>query len=293
MTALRDRDRPRLSIVLATTDAWPDLAHCLAVLEPQAAAVGAEIIVGDGDGRALPERYATDPGSVNWIRQPGASVFALRARCIEAARGEIIATTEDHCVVAPDWCEHILRAWAEHPEADAIMGGVTNGSPHSRMDWANFLHTFGAFVPPVNPHQRDRWPVNANLSYRRSVFPPGRLEPGWMELTLNGRLVRDGKVRYDDRILVAHVQSHGLVGTLRAHFDNGRATTGLKPIPLSRRQLPWRQFRNTMRTFEGKPDLQPVVRRCRPLIAALSTCHALGEVMGIAFGPGRSAERLR
>ena len=36
---------PSLSIVLATTDAWPDLANCLAVLEPQAERAGAEIIV--------------------------------------------------------------------------------------------------------------------------------------------------------------------------------------------------------------------------------------------------------
>jgi hypothetical protein len=42
-----------LSVVLATIEPWPDLANCLAVLEPQVAAVGGEIIVGDGDGAAL------------------------------------------------------------------------------------------------------------------------------------------------------------------------------------------------------------------------------------------------
>ena len=39
-----------LSVVLATIEPWPDLANCLAVLEPQVAAVGGEIIVGDGHG---------------------------------------------------------------------------------------------------------------------------------------------------------------------------------------------------------------------------------------------------
>ena len=46
-------DRPPLSVVLATIEPWPDLANCLAVLEPQVAAVGGEIIVGDGHGAAL------------------------------------------------------------------------------------------------------------------------------------------------------------------------------------------------------------------------------------------------
>lgn len=284
---------PNLSIVLATTDAWPDLAHCLAILEPQAEKVGAEIIVGDGDGSALPEKYTTDPGRVVWIRKPGASVFELRALGVMAARADIIATTEDHCVVEPDWCERVLAAFAEHPEAIAIAGAVTNGSTTTLADWANFLHTFGAFTPPLNPNQRERCPVNANLAYRRSVFPDGPIEPGWMEMVLNAKLFRERRFIFDDRIRVTHVQSHGFFGTLFSHFDNGRATTGLQRIPLTRRQLPWRVYGTTMRMLRNKPALDPVIRRCTPFIAALSTCHALGETVGILFGPGNSAERLR
>ena len=285
--------KPTLSVVLATTDAWPDLANCLAILEPQAERTGAEIIVGDGDGSALPDKYTTNPGRVVWIRKPGASVFELRALGIMAAKADIIATTEDHCVVESDWCERVLAAHAEHPEALAVAGAVTNGSTASRADWANFLHTFGAFTPPVDPNQKVRWPVNANLSYKRSVFPEGPIEPGWMELHLNGRLMRERRVAVDDRIRVAHVQSHGFLGTLAAHFHNGRATSGLHRIRLSRRQLPWRLYRLTMQTLRNKPELEPVIRSCKPMIAALSTCHALGETVGILFGPGKSAARLR
>ncbi len=284
---------PTLSIVLATTDAWPDLAHCLAILEPQADRVGAEIIVGDGDGSALPEKYTRDPGRVVWIRQPGASVFELRARGLMAARAEIVATTEDHCVVEPDWCERVLAAHAEHPMAEAIAGVVTNGSTTTRSDWANFLHTFGAFTPPIDPDQRLRCPVNANLSYKRAVLPSGPIAPGWMELELNGRLFRERRFLVDQRIRVAHVQSHGFFGTLRAHFDNGRATTGLYRIPLSQRQLPWRAYRATMRTLRNKPGLESIIRSCAPMLAMLSICHTLGETAGILFGPGNSAARLR
>ncbi len=283
----------RLSVVLATTDAWPDLATCLDVLEPQVRATGAELIVGDGDGSALPERYAADPERVVWIRRPGASVFELRALGVAAARGDIIATTEDHCVVAGDWCERILQAHAAVPDVVAVAGAVENGSREHRIDWANYLHTFGAFVPPMDPRQRLRCPVNANISYKRSVFPAGPIEPGWMELALNPRLFREGRFAFDDRIVVSHVQSHGFFRTFLAHFDNGRATTGLHRIGLSRRQAPWQVFRNTLRTFDAKPELQPMLRACLPLLAGLSCCHAAGEIAGIVFGPGSSAARLR
>ena len=285
--------KPTLSVVLASTEAWPDLANCLAVLEPQAEQTGAEIIVGDGDGSGLPDKYTTNPGRVVWIRKPGASVFELRALGVMAAKADIIATTEDHCALEPDWCERVLAAHAEYPEALAIAGAVTNGSPDSRMDWANFLHTFGAFTPPVDPHQRIRGPVNANLSYKRAAFPEGPIAPGWMELELNGRIMREQRLVMDQRIRVAHIQSHGFFGSLAAHFHNGRATTGLSPMRLSRRQNPWHLYRLTMRTLRNKPELDPVIRSCRPLIAMLSTCHAFGEAVGILFGPGKSAAQLR
>ena len=115
-------------MVLATIEPWPDLAKCLAVLEPQVAAVGGEIIVGDGHGAALDAARVAASDRLSWIRIPGASVFELRARAVEAARGEIIALTEDHCIVGADWCAQILEAFRRNPDAMGVTGPVLNGS---------------------------------------------------------------------------------------------------------------------------------------------------------------------
>jgi hypothetical protein len=48
-----------------------------------------------------------------------------------------------------------------------------------------------------------------------------------------------------------------------------------------------------MRMLRNKPELEPTIRSCKPIIAMLSTSHALGETVGILFGPGKSAARLR
>ena len=143
-------DRLPLSVILATIEPppWPDLVSCLEVLAPQVAAVGGEIIVGDGHGAALGESNAVDSLGVSWVRIPGASVFELRARAVERARGEIIALTEDHCLVGRDWCQQILNAFSSHPNVMGVSGPVLNGSTDHQIDQANFLHTFASSISP-------------------------------------------------------------------------------------------------------------------------------------------------
>jgi hypothetical protein len=288
-------DAISLSVVLATIEPWPDLANCLAVLEPQVAAVGGEIIVGDGHGEALDPRIVAKSDRIRWIQSPGASVFDLRARGAESARGEFVALTEDHCLVGADWCAQIIRAFNEHPEAMAVTGPVLNGSPEKLIDWANFLHTFGCYFPPVKQSQRDRCPPAANVAFRRSAIGDGAIAPGWLELELGPKLFFEGRVHLHDAITVTHVQSHGFWPTLLAHFDNGRSTTGLSPTRVAARQVhtPWNLYEHSVRSIGGDPRTTPELRTARPLMFLLSCCHSAGELAGIVAGPGRSPARLR
>ncbi|HEV8214433.1 MAG TPA: hypothetical protein VGP95_01320 [Gemmatimonadaceae bacterium] len=286
-------DRITLSVVLATIEPWPDLANCLAVLEPQVAAVGGEIIVGDGHGEALDTAKAASSERLSWVRMPGASVFELRARATERARGEIIAMTEDHVIVGDDWCAQILETFSRNPGADSVSGPVLNGSTDSLIDWANFLHTFGPFYPPVNHQQEDRCPPIANFAFRRSVVGPGPIATGWLELELNPRLFTEGRCQVSDSLTVTHVQSHGFWGTLRSHFDNGRSTTGLRSGDRGSSTGPWRLFRGGLRAMGGIKKLTPAARASLPLMFVLSCCHAAGEAIGVMAGAGRSPSRLR
>jgi hypothetical protein len=220
-------------------------------------------------------------------------VFALRARGVEQARGDVIALTEDHCIVGGDWCDQILQALESNPDAAAVTGPVLNGSTDLMIDWANFLHTFGSCFPPVNATQRFRCPPSANVAFRRSAIGDGPIPAGRIELEISPRLFGQGRFHVHDEMTVTHVQSHGFWRTLRAHFDNGRSTTGLHPVPLTRRQLPWNLLRNTLRAMSPGVRASARVRATLPLMLVLSCCHAAGEVTGILAGPGRSPARLR
>jgi hypothetical protein len=222
-------------------------------------------------------------------------VFELRARAVERARGEIIALTEDHCIVGQDWCQQILDAFAANPSAMAVTGPVLNGSIDHLIDWANFLHTFGSVFPPVNEGQRERVPPAANVAFRRSAIDAagGPLPAGRIELEISPRLFRDELFYVHEGITVTHVQAHGFWRTLGAHFHNGRSTTGLSRVPLSSRQLPWNLFRGSLRSMSAEARRSATVRASLPLMFLLSCCHAAGEVVGIVAGPGRSPAKLR
>lgn len=293
---------PTLSVILATTQPWPEARICLDSLRDQARAVQAEIIVADGSGRERPDD-ARFP-DVIWLAAPGASVFALRALAMARARGEIIAVTEDHCRLRPDWCEQILRAHQEHPDAAAIGGVVENGATKRLMDWASFLFTNGAFMSPIQTGEVNWVSLQANISYKRRVIPKSFPEVGIVEAVFNARLHAQGE-RFvaDDRIIVEHVQSLGFFGTLAIHFHNGRSTAGSQVLGMGwRRRLshlrwhfrsPFAIFRGTVSVLRKKGRFRGRLFASMPLIAILICCHEAGEFSGFLLGPGKSPQRLR
>jgi Glycosyl transferase family 2 len=293
-----------LSIVLATTHPWPDAKPTLDAIFGGQAVDGLEVVLCDGDGDGAPPSDARDP-RLKVIVGPGESVFALRARGVGMAKGEIVGITEDHCVPTPDWPRELMAAHARHPEAVAIAGAVTNGSTERAWDWANFLMTFADHLPPMPDRRTVRAPSVANGSVKRALAEiPADPAPGWFETELMGRLMSAGLVVRDDGPRVSHVQTHGgPLATLVAHFHNGRATAGLRAQPPGPRallaergriaRLPLRLVREARGALAARPPLPAgsAVRGARivPLIAA---AHAVGELTGLLAGPGRSAELL-
>lgn len=287
--------RPPLSVVIATTDAGKTLADAIGAVSQQTLAVGGEILI--VTGVPLPEEI--DLAGIEIVEVPKANIFELRAVGANAACGEIVAFIEDHVIVGEHWTQSTLSAHARHPEAAVVGGPVDNGSRKLLMDWANFVMTFGPFLPPITAQRYERLPVIANLSLKRAALPETPMRAGELELMLVPKLVAEKRSAYDDEPLVWHVQSHGRLGTLRAHFHNARATAGMMigAEPWSQRR--WRGcVRRLGRLAETAIDTmkeKPMPRRARrslPLVLLLCATHVAGGWWGAAFGVGRSPERL-
>ncbi len=296
-------DSPQLSIVLATSHPWPEVEPTLEAILAADTPVELEVVLCDGDGAGGPPGGGTDP-RLRTVSAPGESVFALRARGVAAARGEIVAITEDHCIPEPDWPAELVAAHSRHPEAVAISGAVANGATADRWEWANFLLTFAEHMRPVDDAPATRAPSVANGSFKRDLAAlPATPAPGLLELELMPGLVSAGRVARDGGPLVTHDQSHGSGwATLGAHFHNGRASTGLRtdsPGPRTalaeaRRlaALPWRLTREVRHALALRPPLRGTAAAGARVVPVVAAAHAAGELTGLLAGPGRSAERL-
>jgi hypothetical protein len=293
---------PAISVIVATIERWPAIQPCLDRLAPQVAAAGGELIALDGtqDGSGVPANPPTNGACTIRLMAPCSSVLALRARGADAARADILAFTEDHCVVSPDWVERLLRAHGDHPAADMVSGPVTNGSAQGLMDWANFLATFAEFLPPPRGPLR-RTPPSSNASFRRRVMIGNPKPEGWLEVVLAPTLVHERRVHYDAAITVSHVQPRRVPQAMAAHFHNGRACAGLALPHMARRDwwvrfasvplVPWILFGQTLRSIWRRP-LPARAYVSLPFVFGLCGAHAAGELVGLVRGEGRSAKKL-
>ena len=291
-----------LSVVITSTHGWPQIAPCLAALKDQIADVGGEIIVVDTSGAGLPVGVEGDYPLVDWITVPNATVFALRAEGLLCARGAIIASTEDHCVPAADWCRQILQAHEERPDTLVIAGAVDNGSTTRLVDWANYFMALCAFAPPARAQRQRAVPI-ANVSYKRACFKGMRhFPPGWLEFDFNVRVLERDMAAIDNRLLVHHVHSHSVAENVSGNYHNGRSTTGLASAEeqsLGRRLRVQRSVRrarsiffDTFSLMRGKVRYRRALIASAPWIALLCLAHATGEVAGIVWGAGRSPWRV-
>ena len=125
--------RPPISVTVSTVQGWPDIAREIRTVIDSVHDVGGEVVVTDGSGNPAPPAEEVGPGVV-WLSYPGESVFQLRDRGYKAARGTIVAITEDHVRVPSGWARQMLDAHAAHPEATAIGGSVENAATGNAMD---------------------------------------------------------------------------------------------------------------------------------------------------------------
>ena len=108
---MMDADAPTISVVVASCRERHLLEACLEALLPQCHQVGAEVVVARAAAASQVEDLIRAYPGVRFVAVPGdTAIPQLRAAGMAEADGDIVALTEDHCVVAPDWLPELVDA---------------------------------------------------------------------------------------------------------------------------------------------------------------------------------------
>jgi GT2 family glycosyltransferase len=296
---------PAISVVIASVNGLPYPLACLRALDAQQGDIPVEVIVAD----------CTGPATVAAIRElhPRARVLAfddrrsvpwLRARGVEAARGRLVAVTEDHCVPRPDWLL-AMRTAVERTGWAAVGGGVANGSPKRATDWAVFFCEYSSLVDPVDGGPSDHLP-GMNVVYDMDQLAGMRDEflAGHWENVLHDRIRDAGYgLGLDPAIVVAHAKWFTIPMFLSERFHYSRAFAGhrVEGEQLGARlkwaaatpALPPLLIARIMKHVQRRPAYRRRFLATLPLIALFSVVWAFGELVGYLFGPGDSILRIR
>ncbi len=277
---------------------------CLDSLHDQAVAENAELLVVDGHSQGLPDDALQCYPRVTRLQMPGASVLQMRAFAMSQSHGEVVAVTEDHCRVAPDWCRRIIEAHRQHPDAAVIGGVVEHGSDRGIVHWASFFVVNGAAMPPVRDGAHRKVAGQASVSYKKRVVPRDVVRLGQMEWMLNEDLRSRGETLVaDSRIRVTHVQPLAFLDACAIHYHDSRSIAGFR---LER--IGWLERMIRLGACLAMPPLLflrtalPILAKRRhlgwlllslPMIGVLVLCRAAGALVGFIQGAGESPWRIR
>ncbi len=292
---------PRLSVVIASVTGLPSILECLEKLEALAEREQMEILVldrrTDGTAQAIGKQF---PRVSLTAGLTGKSIPELRWMGMRAAKGEMVAVLEDHCMVTPRWAAEILR-FIDSPYG-VVGGPVENGAQERVLDRVFFLAEYGALMPPL-PEGETNSVAGNNAAYRRSVLPLD--EPVWAERWesfLHAELRRRGvRMWLNPAMLVYHKKSFRLGEMLEQRYLYSRSFAAMRAASMS---LPGRFVYAVLSVLLPPLLLLRTIRSAArvskfghlvpawPVMALFVTAWAAGEMAGYLAGPGDSLARV-
>ena len=240
----RDHD-PLVTVAVCTRDRSEDLYLCLQALS-QLDYDNMEILVVDNspsDG-ATAQLVKTRFPHVRYVCEPRPGLDWARNRAIIAAKGEIIAYTDDDVIVDAGWLRALADIFAENPEVMAVTGLVV---PYELETEAQRLfEEYGGFgrgfdrkwynINKAAIHKENfylgagEFGTGANMAFRRSVFGKigyfdtaldvGTVTNGGGDLEMFFRVIKEGyTLVYDPSVMVRH-RHRRHVAQLRTQLAN-------------------------------------------------------------------------
>ena len=234
-------DRFDISAVITTYNRSEMLATALeAVLKQKAEGVRYEVVVVDNNStdntRETIEAFISNGHpNLRYVFEPKQGIAHGRNAGVAAARGDIIAFTDDDVVVTENWIAIIKRAFDENPGIDCVGGKILPQWSEPPPQWLTIDHWWPLALLDrgdkrfyVNASNHICLPT-ANASFRREVFSQiGDFLPEFSGREDHELLIRllqaGGQGLYEpDLVVTASVQPERL---LKSYHHRWNTTTG-------------------------------------------------------------------
>ncbi|HUG54897.1 MAG TPA: glycosyltransferase [Vicinamibacteria bacterium] len=220
----------KASVVVPTFARPRPLAQCLEALAAQDLAGGdyEVVVVDDGGPADLEPLLATWRAhlDVRLVRRRRGGPAAARNSGLAAARGEVVACTDDDCRPAPDWLRRMRDAVRATP--GCLAGGRTvNGLPHNPCSSASQLIIDLVYAYYNADPRRPRLFAANNIAARAAdLRAMGGFDARFVtseDRELCERWRHEGRpLAYVSEAVVSHAHDLTLGGFLRQHFGYGR-----------------------------------------------------------------------
>lgn len=159
---------PRVSVIVCTYRGSGTLVKCLDSIVALDYPDFEILVVNDGSDERVGE-IATSYDGVRHLAVPHEGLSAARNTGAAAATGEILAYTDDDCVVEPDWLKWIVAAFQADPEVGGVGGPNLPPAPGSATRARVAAAPGGASHVLLSDRRAEHLP-GCNLAVRREVF---------------------------------------------------------------------------------------------------------------------------
>jgi len=168
-----------ISVVVLTHNRLPFLRDCVESIRANGYADYEIVIVDNASTDGTAEAFRGSPG-VQLLRfDRDRELAACRNAGIDAARGDIIAFTDDDCAVAKDWLARIAADLKEHDAVGGVALPLGVFSPPrwwgDEINWLVGLSVPGHYGPQAGEVYL---PASLNLAYRAPVLRALRFREG-------------------------------------------------------------------------------------------------------------------
>ncbi len=292
---------PEMSVVVVVFAGRDYPARTLRALAEQVGAPSLEVLLCHDDGLVDPEGITKSFPEMRLVAMPGRNrTFAeLRAAGVHAARGRLIAITEDQIRPTPSWCAEIHAAH----ESDCVAAGgavekgpTVSGKPDTTLNWAIYLCDFVRYANPV-PEGNSEYLTDTNVSYKKAALDgiPEVWAEEFHETDVNWTLAgKGGELYLSPRIVVEQQRDLTLGEALHERYSFGRlfASTRVRATGLGRRlyyaafsiplalPLTYRVFKHAW----PRPRYRGPFLRGLFHVALLNGVWCLGEFVGYTTG---------